>query len=489
MNNGQVPTSAQAQGNHTYAISFVPKEAKPHVVELKFNGENVPGSPFKCGIVDAAKVNLSGDGLEKVAVGQQATFFIEGQFDMGDPEVKIVGPNKRVLASSIRFIGEGHFAVDYNPALVGDHQVEVKMGDVQVQGSPFVIKAYDVSKVAVSNVTSGFVGKPVYFNIDASQAGAGNLEIIVSVNGKNVPNYVQSEGNAKFRVNFKPTEALTHMLSVKFNNEFVPNSPFACEIQGSKTVQLNGPGLQLCPAGRETHFDFLDASSVGSYEVSILSPSGEELPFRLDRAAGRVTYAPLEVGPHMVRISGQPDGVPVEGSPFTCNVYDVDKISIAGLPDVGAVGRAITFTVDASKAGEGTLELVVTTAKTSVRAEVSARSRGLYDVTFVPQDLLPHFINVTFNEEHVQRSPFKCDIVSSDSQLNSSGGGDGAAQEVDEASLFATRGKPTHFEVSEAELAEELGDKLRIVDPQGKSCKFERANTKSGATRYTTFRT
>ena len=36
--------------------------------------------------------------------------------------------------------------------------------------------------------------------VDASQAGAGNLEIIVSVNGRHVPNYVQSEGNAKFKV-------------------------------------------------------------------------------------------------------------------------------------------------------------------------------------------------------------------------------------------------------------------------------------------------
>ena len=55
------------------------------------------------------------------------------------------------------------------------NEVLIKMGDVQVQGSPFVIKAYDVSKVSVSNISSGFVGKPVYFSIDASQAGAGNL--------------------------------------------------------------------------------------------------------------------------------------------------------------------------------------------------------------------------------------------------------------------------------------------------------------------------
>lgn len=85
---------------------------------------------------------------------------------------------------------------------------------------------------AVGTRTKYFFSPPVYFSIDASQAGAGNLEIIVSVGGKNVPNYVQSEGNAKFRVNFKPLEAQTHMLSVKFNNESVPNSPFACEIQG-----------------------------------------------------------------------------------------------------------------------------------------------------------------------------------------------------------------------------------------------------------------
>jgi filamin len=80
---------------------------------------------------------------------------------------------------------------------------------------------FDV-QVNVTNFTTGVINKPVYFSIDASHAGAGNLEIIVSVNGKNVPNYVQSEGNAKFRVNFKPTEAQSHLISVKFNNEPVP---------------------------------------------------------------------------------------------------------------------------------------------------------------------------------------------------------------------------------------------------------------------------
>ena len=46
----------------------------------------------------------------------------------------------------------------------------------------------------------------------------------MSVNNRNVPNYVQSEGHARFRVNFKPKEAAVHTLSVKFNGEPVTGS-------------------------------------------------------------------------------------------------------------------------------------------------------------------------------------------------------------------------------------------------------------------------
>lgn len=66
------------------------------------------------------------------------------------------------------------------------------------------LKVYDPSMVRLEDLNEGTVGRPLYFSIDASAAGAGNLEIIVSVGGRNVPNYVQSEGNARFRVNFKP---------------------------------------------------------------------------------------------------------------------------------------------------------------------------------------------------------------------------------------------------------------------------------------------
>lgn len=44
VNGGRVPTSAQAQGPHTYAISFSPRQASTYTVDLRFNGQDVPGN-------------------------------------------------------------------------------------------------------------------------------------------------------------------------------------------------------------------------------------------------------------------------------------------------------------------------------------------------------------------------------------------------------------------------------------------------------------
>jgi hypothetical protein len=48
--------------------------------------------------------------------------------------------------------------------LSGDHSVEVKLAGVHVEGSPFLIKAYDAAKVKVTDINSGVVGKPVFFS-------------------------------------------------------------------------------------------------------------------------------------------------------------------------------------------------------------------------------------------------------------------------------------------------------------------------------------
>lgn len=42
--------------------------------------------------------------------------------------------------------------------------MEVKYADLPIHGSPFVVKAYDSTKVRVTDVNNGVVGKFVYFS-------------------------------------------------------------------------------------------------------------------------------------------------------------------------------------------------------------------------------------------------------------------------------------------------------------------------------------
>ena len=64
----------------------------------------------------------------------------------------------------------------------GDHTVEVAVGGVPVPGSPFLVKAYDASKVKVTDITPGIRGKPVYFSSECLIVDSNNNEFYCRMN-------------------------------------------------------------------------------------------------------------------------------------------------------------------------------------------------------------------------------------------------------------------------------------------------------------------
>lgn len=55
--------------------------------------------------------------------------------------------------------------------------------------------------------------------MDASEAGEGNLEILVSAEQSNIPTRVQPLGSARFEVSFVPKLSSDHQVFVTFNEE------------------------------------------------------------------------------------------------------------------------------------------------------------------------------------------------------------------------------------------------------------------------------
>ncbi len=95
-------------------------------------------------------------------------------------------------------------------------------------------KSYDASKVLVSSIPWGTIGKAVEFTVDASKAGEGNLEITISARGRNIPTQVHPQGSARFVVGFVPLEGIDHIINITFNKEHVPGAPFTAKIHTGK---------------------------------------------------------------------------------------------------------------------------------------------------------------------------------------------------------------------------------------------------------------
>ena len=49
----------QVLGGGRCLVHFTPELAKPHTIDIKFNGEAIQGCPFVCKIADTSKIYLS----------------------------------------------------------------------------------------------------------------------------------------------------------------------------------------------------------------------------------------------------------------------------------------------------------------------------------------------------------------------------------------------------------------------------------------------
>ena len=89
--------------------------------------------------------------------------------------------------------------------------------------------------------------------VDASEAGVGNLE--VAVNEGRIPSMAHSLGGHRYDISFVPRDPVDHTISVRFNNEPVPGSPFFCPVvDPSSQMSATGPGLERVPVKKMANF-------------------------------------------------------------------------------------------------------------------------------------------------------------------------------------------------------------------------------------------
>jgi hypothetical protein len=503
-------------GAAKFLVTFTPNIPGTHTVHITFNKEVVTGSPFEVHIIEPPilgqdsqiskkkkkdkkskeKHSLNGTqrgeiqsttAISPTSTGRPIVSKLPSLSRVGQPVELLVTLSRSddLVQAQVYDLDREPLHVDtfldstnntcklqFIPKRVGDHEVQIRVAGTEIDGSPFTCRVYDPTKILVGEIPDGVVEKPVSFVVDAHQAGVGNLE--VAVNEGKIPSMAYALGQHKYEITFIPKHPIDHRISVRFNNEYVPGSPFICRLISSPQQTLpqkspsptsqpeaSGPGLERIHVGQQTEF-VVESISEGMYskelpKVQIRDPCGELLPvdtasYEEEPNRAFVRYTPRNVGNHQIFVKW--NNVPIPGSPFVAKAFDASCVKLALEGEGAEVGKSCAFTIDAAKAGAGNMEIIVSVEKRNVPNYVQPEGQARFRVTFTPQEPIEHLISVKFNGVSVPNSPLLCPVQPSSVQRSPRpirSGSESIQQQIDEQQqlLIVPSQQPTSIETRE----------------------------------------
>ena len=235
------PAQVSQMGGGNYAIRFTPREFGDHLVNVRFDGAHIPGSPFKIRVGGAEgyadKVRAYGPGLSSGKVGESAEFTINAlEAGSGALALSVDGPAKVKMNCSEN--PDGTYQVTYSPVLAGEYTIKIKFAGEDIPGSPYNVCIHpadgyrsdsDASKCTIrgAGLHRAVLGQPNSFTVNASNAGRGSL--MVGVEGPAIPAKeitVKHTGSNVYAVNYALEEPGTYILKVLWGDKHIPGSPF-----------------------------------------------------------------------------------------------------------------------------------------------------------------------------------------------------------------------------------------------------------------------
>ena len=239
-------TNRVREGTGVYEAAFVPHHSGEYSLEVRFNDEHVPGSPFSIPVRedisyeppkgDASKVVTSGDGVRSCQVEKAAYFSVDtSQAGLGRLSMEMTGPSQPVI-SYAEPGSPGTF--QYVVRNYGDYQLTIRWGGQDVPGSPFHISATDENGVVPAMVGDpskveasgqGLQGATVNtknsFFVNPRDAGAGH--VLVTVEGPDhTAVQLDRQDDQLIEVTYKPKSPGEYSINVTYSGIHIPGSPF-----------------------------------------------------------------------------------------------------------------------------------------------------------------------------------------------------------------------------------------------------------------------
>uniref|UniRef100_A0A4W6F7D8 Filamin C n=1 Tax=Lates calcarifer TaxID=8187 RepID=A0A4W6F7D8_LATCA len=402
----------------TVTVKYSPTERGLHEMDIKYDGNHIPGSPlqFYVDAINSGHVTAYGPGLSHGTVNRPATFTIVTK-DAGEGGLSLAveGPSKAEI--SCKDNKDGTCTVSYLPTAPGDYNIIVKFDDKHIPGSPFTAKITGDDSMRTSQLN---VGTSTDVSLKITETDLSSLTATIRApSGNEEPCLLKRLPNRHIGISFTPKEVGEHVVSVKKNGKHVTNSPFKImvgqsEIGDASKVKVYGQGLVEGHTFEVAEF-IVDTRNAGygGLGLSIEGPSKVDINCEdVEDGTCKVTYCPTEPGNYIINIKFADQHVP--GSPFTVKVFGEGRMKESitrrrQAPSIATVGSTCDLNLKIpGEAGNQEMTAQVTSPGGKTEdAEIIRGEDSTYSVRFIPQEMGPHTVNVKYRGQHVPGSPFQ----------------------------------------------------------------------------------
>ncbi|XP_039529536.1 filamin-B isoform X2 [Pimephales promelas] len=417
----------------TCGVSYCPSEPGTYIVSIRFAEEHVPGSPFSVRVTGEGRIRESITRRQKAAsvssVGSVCDLNLKiPEIDVQDVSAQVTSPSGATETAEIVCVGNHTYCVRFVPHEMGVHTVSVKYRAQHVPGSPFQFTVGPLGEGGAHKVRAGGPGLekaeasvPAEFNVWTREAGAGGLSIAVEGPSRAEISFEERK-DGSCGVSYVAQEPGDYEVSIKFNDEHIPDSPFlvpVCAPEGDArrlTVSsLQESGLKV---NQPTSFAVRLNGAKGNIDAKVHSPSGaleECVVSELEQDKYAIRFIPRENGIHLIDVKF--NGTHIPGSPFQVRVGEPGQIGDAGLVTAygaglerGTTGNQAEFIINNTKAGPGSLSVTIE-GPSKVKMECQECPEG-FKVHYTPMAPGNYIITIKYGgPNHITGSPFKAKVT------------------------------------------------------------------------------
>lgn len=333
-------------GENAIEVTYHPSAPGDYVLRVLWGEAHVKGSPFNVPVTgpivnDPSKVLVIGDGLKGGNVGQDLTFFVEGQIGAGPGPlaVRMIGPSKPTLIADDS--SEAGVAVSFTCRDPGEYQLIVKWGEEELPNSPFSINITGEGReikpeLCVADgdgICKGKVSETAEFTVTVpDEAGPGSLG--VSISGPHPPKPIEIVNNldGTMKVTYLPLAPGEYRIEVTWGNAPIKSSPFISQITGNairnpQAVTASGSILNASMITGQLGTIIIvpgEGSGAGPLRAKMEGPSKADLHLAsTPQQTFEASFCPKDPGTYKLYLmwgDGNDDDSQINGSPFTIKV-------------------------------------------------------------------------------------------------------------------------------------------------------------------------